>query len=130
NETALAHALECFELVQRHAIDHEHEGYLEAFTRSWGVMDDLRLSEKDLNFPKSQNTHLHILEAYTVLHLIHPSAEVKAALRYTIELFDKYMIDKQTFHLRMFMDLEWKDFSPGYTYGHDIEASWLIAKAL
>src|SRR5690606_33419777 len=66
----------------------------------------------------------------TVLHLIHPSAEVKAALRYTIELFDKYMIDKQTFHLRMFMDLEWKDFSPGYTYGHDIEAAWLIAKAL
>jgi mannobiose 2-epimerase len=94
------------------------------------VIDDLRLSEKDLNYPKSQNTHLHILEAYTTLYQAHPSAEVKAALRYNIEMFDKYMIDKNTHHLRMFMDLEWKDFSPGYTYGHDIEASWLIAKAL
>src|SRR5690606_5828296 len=83
-----------------------------------------------LNFPKSQNTHLHILEAYTSLHLIDPSVEVKAALRYSIELFDKYMIDKKTFHLRMFMDLEWKDFSPGFTFGHDIEAAWLIAQAL
>jgi mannobiose 2-epimerase len=127
---ALVRALECFRLIERYAIDTVHEGYLEAFTREWGVMDDLRLSEKDLNYPKSQNTHLHILEAYTSLYQVHSSPEVKAALRYNIQMFDKYMIDKQTYHLRMFMDLQWKDFSPGYTYGHDIEASWLIAKAL
>ncbi len=127
---ALARALECFNLVEQYAIDREHEGYLEAFTRDWDVMDDLRLSEKDLNYPKSQNTHLHILEAYTTLYQAHPVPEVKAALEYNIEMFDKYMIDRNTHHLRMFMDLEWKDFSPGYTYGHDIEASWLIAKAL
>lgn len=127
---ALARALECFNLVEQYAIDREHEGYLEAFTRDWGVIEDLRLSEKDLNYPKSQNTHLHILEAYTTLYQAHPSAEVKAALEYNIQMFDKYMIDRNTHHLRMFMDLEWNDFSPGYTYGHDIEASWLIAKAL
>jgi len=130
DEQALSRALECFKLVEQYAIDHQHEGYLEAFTREWGVMDDLRLSEKDLNYPKSQNTHLHILEAYTTLYQAHPVPEVKAALKYNIQMFDKYMIDKNTHHLRMFMDLEWKDFSPGYTYGHDIEASWLIAKAL
>ena len=45
-------------------------------------------------------------------------------------MFDKYMIDKNTYHLRMFLDEDWRDFSPGFTYGHDIEASWLIAKAL
>ena len=127
---ALARALECFNLVEQYAIDREREGYLEAFTREWGVIEDLRLSEKDLNYPKSQNTHLHILEAYTTLYQAHPAADVKAALKYNIEMFDKYMIDRNTHHLRMFMDLEWKDFSPGYTYGHDIEASWLIAKAL
>lgn len=130
DKQALARALECFNLVEQHAIDHQNDGYLEAFTRDWGVIDDLRLSEKDLNYPKSQNTHLHILEAYTTLYQAHPAAEVKAALRYNIQMFDKYMIDRNTYHLRMFMDLEWKDFSPGYTYGHDIEASWLIAKAL
>lgn len=130
DESALKRAMECFELIEQRGIDRIHEGYLEAFTREWGVMDDLRLSEKDLNFPKSQNTHLHIMEAYTSLHAINPEPKIKAALRYTIELFDKYMIDKETHHLRMFMDLEWKDFSPGFTYGHDIEAAWLIARAL
>jgi mannobiose 2-epimerase len=82
DQQALARALECFNLVERYAIDHAHEGYLEAFTREWGVIDDLRLSEKDLNYPKSQNTHLHILEAYTTLYQAHPSAEVKAAVQY------------------------------------------------
>lgn len=127
---ALQLAQSCFALIEQHGIDHEREGYLEAFTREWGLIEDLRLSEKDLNYPKSQNTHLHILEAYTCLHHIDKRTEVTAALRYNIEMFDKYMIDRNTHHLRMFMDLEWKDFSPGYTYGHDIEASWLIAQAL
>ncbi len=127
---AITRALECFHLLERFAIDGENEGYLEAFTREWGLIEDLRLSEKDLNYPKSQNTHLHILEAYTSLYQVQPTAEIRAALKYNIDMFDKYMIDKSTYHLRMFMDLQWQDFSPGYTYGHDIEASWLIAKAL
>src|SRR5690606_27294555 len=130
NAQALQLAQSCFELIERYGIDHKREGYLEAFTRDWGLIEDLRLSEKDLNYPKSQNTHLHILEAYTRLYQIDASPGVEAALRYNIEMFDKYMIDRNTHHLRMFMDLDWKDFSPGYTYGHDIEASWLIAQAL
>ena len=95
---ALARALECFNLVELHAIDREREGYLEAFTREWGLIDDLRLSDKDLNYPKSQNTHLHILEAYTTLYQAHPATEIKAALKYNIAMFDKYMIDKNTHH--------------------------------
>lgn len=130
DKQALAKALACFELLESKTIDHKREGYLEAFTRNWGQMDDIRLSEKDLNFPKSQNTHLHILEAYTSLYQIQPSLIVREALRYNIAMFDKYIIDTETFHLRMFMDENWKDFSPGFTYGHDVEASWLIAKAL
>ena len=130
NKQVLAQALTCFELLENNTIDREREGYFEAFTREWGIIDDVRLSEKDLNFPKSQNTHLHVLEAYTTLNKIHPTPKVAAALRYNIELFDKYMIDKNTYHLRMFLDNDWKDHSPGFTYGHDIEASWLIAKAL
>lgn len=130
NEQALTRALNCFELLETKTIDRVRDGYLEAFTRSWGVLDDLRLSEKDLNFPKSQNTHLHVLEAYTTLNQIHSTPKIAAALRYNIELFDKYLIDKNTYHLRMFLDNDWKDHSPGFTYGHDIEASWLIAKGL
>lgn len=119
-----------FDLIEHYGIDKQHQGYLEAFTREWKPIDDLRLSDKDLNFPKSQNTHLHILEAYTSFYQVYPDPKVQQALRYNIDMFDHYMIDRNTGHLRMFMDSQWQDHSPGFTYGHDIEAAWLIGLAL
>jgi len=130
NSNALSLALNLFELIETHAIDPQDQGYLEAFTREWKAIDDFRLSDKDLNYPKSQNTHLHVLEAYTSLYELVTTETIGTALRYSIEMFDHYMIDRKTNHLRMFMDMQWKDYSPGFTYGHDIEAVWLIAKAL
>jgi mannobiose 2-epimerase len=130
NREVLDHALRLFKLLESRSIDREHEGYLEAFACDWSPIEDMRLSTLDLNYPKSQNTHLHILEAYTALHDVHPVGEVKAALRYSLQMFDRYMINRENHHLRMFMDMQWNDFSPGYTYGHDIEAAWLIAEAL
>ena len=130
DQQALSHALNCFDLLEAKAVDRHQLGYLEAFARDWSAIDDWRLSDVDLNYPKSQNTHLHVLEAYTSLYSVHPTLQIKAALRYNIELFDKYMINRDNHHLRMFMDMQWKDYSPGFTYGHDIEASWLLAKAL
>lgn len=130
DEQAMTHALNCFALLEEKTIDPVHEGYFEAFTREWGRMDDVRLSDKDLNYPKSMNTHLHVLEAYTTLYKAQPTENIKRALRYNIECFDKYLINKDNGHLRMFLDETWQDFSPGWTYGHDIECSWLLSKAL
>lgn len=131
HETAvLQQALSCFELLEHKTLDRERQGYFEAFTREWGIIDDVRLSDKDLNYPKSMNTHLHVLEAYTVLNKVHPVAAVSAALRYNIQCFDQHIINRDNYHLRMFFDLDWNDFSPSVTYGHDIETSWLLEKAL
>lgn len=130
DEQAMVHALDCFALLEEKTIDRVHGGYFEAFDRQWGKMDDVRLSDKDLNYPKSMNTHLHVLEAYTTLHKARPTEVIKQALRYNIDCFDKYLINRETGHLRMFLDETWQDFSPGFTYGHDIECSWLLSKAL
>ena len=126
----LDHALRIFKLLESKAVDQLNEGYLEAFASDWSPIEDMRLSPRDLNYPKSQNTHLHVLEAYTALHDVQPVAAVKSALRYNLQLFDRFMINRDNHHLRMFMDMQWRDHSPGFTYGHDIEAVWLIGKAL
>ncbi len=126
---ALSEAQKTFVLLERHTVDREKGGYLEAFSREWGLLDDVRLSDKDLNLPKTMNTHLHVVEAYTTLYQVDASRQVKEALHYAIECFNAHIIDKDSFHLRMFLDHNWQDHSPGYTYGHDIECSWLLAKA-
>ena len=130
NADALTLAMDTFALIEANCIDRDAEGYYEAYTREWGKIEDVRLSEKDLNYPKTMNTHLHVLEAYTKLHQVNPDKSVAAALGYGIDLFDKYMIDYDNYHLKMFLDDNWQDHSPGLTYGHDIECSWLLYKAL
>ncbi len=64
---ALECALQLFDCVEEHAFDPEFNGYIEAQTRDWQPIVDMRLSELDANYPKSQNTHLHIIEPYTNL---------------------------------------------------------------
>lgn len=127
---ALEAAMACFELIETHCVDRQQQGYWEAYTRSWGEIDDIRLSEKDLDYPKTMNTHLHVLEAYTKLYQVHKNEAVRQALSYGIDLFDTYMIDRTHNHLRMFMDNDWVDHSPALTFGHDIECAWLLYKAL
>jgi len=130
DETALEKAKQYFELTEKHARDYIHGGYIEAYTKQWQVIEDLRLSDKDLNAPKSMNTHLHVLEAYSALYAILPTAEVKEALIHVLDIFEQHIINQENNHLRLFFDLQWNDQSLTLSYGHDIEASWLIWEAV
>jgi len=60
-------AMRFFGLIEEYGYDPIHSGYIEALKRNWQPLNDMRLSEKDLNTPKSMNTHLHIMESYTNL---------------------------------------------------------------
>lgn len=129
DEQAKALAYSTFELVEHFALDREHGGYIEACSREWGAIDDYRLSDKDLNCPKSMNTHLHVLEAYTSLHYIHPNENTKSGLTHALTIFlDKIVVDDAA-HLKLFFDMQWTCLSHEVSYGHDIEASWLIYEA-
>ena len=64
---ALEYAIQLYECIEEHSLDKQYNGHIEACTREWGEIADMRLSELDANFPKSQNTHLHIIEPYTNL---------------------------------------------------------------
>ena len=127
---ALERAKELFELIERHAHDEKHGGYFEVCNRDWSAAGaDARLSEKDLPEKKSMNNHLHILEAYTNLHRVWREPRVAARLRELIEIFLTRILDARTKHLHHFFNELWEIRSDTYTFGHDIEASWLLCEA-
>ncbi|WP_051907899.1 AGE family epimerase/isomerase [Flavimarina sp. Hel_I_48] len=127
-ETAKTWAISIFELLEKHAFDRENEGYIEAFQEDWSVVEDMRLSEKDQNAEKTMNTHLHVLEAYTLFYTIYPDAKVKKSLENLINLFlDRFLTKNGHFHL--FFDKKWQLLSSTISYGHDIEAAWLLIEA-
>jgi mannobiose 2-epimerase len=128
-ERALETAKGLFGLIEKHSFDSERNGYIEAFGRDWKPIDDLRLSDKDLNASKTMNTHLHILEAYTNLYRAWKCNETENALENIIRLFVDHFIDPQTHHLKLFFDDDWNNQSDLISYGHDIECSWLLFEA-
>lgn len=126
---ALAWAQALYRLLEDRAVDPVHGGYVEAFARDWGPAADVRLSEKDDDAPKSMNTHLHVLEAYTALYRVWPDAGLAARLRALVELFLDRIVDPETGHLTGFFDEDWARTSETVSFGHDIEASWLLDEA-
>ena len=129
---ALERAIRLFETVEEHAFEppqgDEHGGYVEALARDWSPLEDMRLSSIDLNAPYSQNTHLHLLEAYATLLGIWPETVVRERLRAVWEILAYRIRDEKTNKLVLFQDRDWQPLSDAISHGHDIEASWLLCE--
>ncbi|UOE47617.1 AGE family epimerase/isomerase [Mucilaginibacter sp. SMC90] len=122
-------AIGLYRLLVDKSYDQGNTGYLEAFTRDWQPLGDLRLSAKDANEKKTMNTHLHVLEAYTNLYRIWPDEELKQQIETLINNFFDHFIDAEAGHLVLFFDEDWNRRSNTVSYGHDIEATWLLLEA-
>lgn len=129
DEEALDYAIRLFESIERHSFDPVKNGYCEALTREWGKMEDMRLSAKDENERKTMNTHLHILEPYTNLFRVWKDKRLEQQLRNLIDLFTDKILNIKTGHLELFFNDDWVSKYRIVSYGHDIEASWLIHEA-
>jgi mannobiose 2-epimerase len=126
---SLDEALETFRLIERYAADPAHGGYFEARARDWSALDDVRLSGKDQNAPKSMNTHLHLMEAYAALVRAGGGAAVRERLRAIVRLHLDRILNPATSHLVLFFDERFSPVSRAVSYGHDIETSWLLVEA-
>ena len=104
-------------------------GYFEAFTREWSSIEDMRLSDKDANEKKTMNTHLHILEPYTNLCRIWDDDRPRESQKLLIDIFTDRILNSDTYHLNLFFDEMWNPKSSAVSYGHDIEAAWLLYEA-
>ena len=141
DQQALDYAIKLFDCIEQHSLDKVNNGYIEAQTREWNEIADMRLSELDANFPKSQNTHLHIIEPYTNLYRCLKECEaspvssdvvdrVEKALRNLIDIFTDKILNPETHHLDLFFAMDWtREAGALESYGHDIECSWLMHEA-
>lgn len=151
DEEALQACMALYDSIETHSLDREYNGYIEACTREWGEIADMRLSELDANYPKSQNTHLHIIEPYTNLYRCFKELsaqdvvsvpgnkamlrkewqmKVEKSLRNLIDIFCEKILNPETYHLDLFFENDWTR-GAGWleSYGHDIECSWLMHEA-
>lgn len=126
NEKALEIAITLYTKIQEHSYDPVNKGYLEAFTGDWQPIEDLRLSDKDANEKKTMNTHLHIVEAYANLFKVWKDKTLQNDIIELLQTIEKHFINTETGHLRLFFDENWIEKPDVISYGHDIEAAWLL----
>ncbi len=125
---ALELAKSFYRCIEDHSYDPARGGYIEACTREWESIADMRLSDKDQNDSKTMNTHLHILEGYTNLFKVWKDPGLRERLEELIKIFIDRII-RSDGHLGLFFGDDWTPHSTAVSYGHDIEASWLLDEA-
>ena len=127
DKEALALAYELYHVIEKKCVD--QYGYLEAFDRQWKLIDNDKLSEEGYSANKTMNTLLHIIEAYTELYRVDQNEDVGKKLRYALQLCKEKVYNPKDEMLDVFFDEEMNSIAEIYSYGHDIEAAWLIDRA-
>lgn len=126
-QDALDLAYRLYHLMEEKCRD--HDGYLEAFARDFSPTNNEKLSENGVMAERTMNTLLHVLEAYTELYRADGSAEVRQRLYQILHLFQKKIYHPEKRILDVFFDRQYHSLIDLESYGHDIEASWLIDRA-
>lgn len=126
--SALELAVETFDLLEKTGRDRQFGGYYEAVDRRWTKPLVQALSEVDIPCSKSMNTNLHVLEALTTLHGVSGLPRVTEALGSLLQVFEDHILVTPE-HLGLYFDRDWKNLTDHVSYGHDVEASWLLAEA-
>lgn len=113
-----------FELIEERCTD--VVGYLEAFTAEWKPESNEKLSENGVMADKTMNTLLHVFEGYSGLYQATKDAQVACAMRRILDIYKNKIYDPLLRRQKVFFDANYQSIIDLYSYGHDIESSWLI----
>jgi mannobiose 2-epimerase len=127
DKAALSLATEAFRCIETHFA--QENGYIEAFRSDWSPLENDHLSEHDLHAAKTMNTTLHLIEAYTELWALTREPAVGQALRALLLLTADTVYNPERERLEVFFDEQMRPIGDLHSYGHDIEASWLLDRA-
>ena len=122
-------AVSVYKLCEEFARDKVYGGYYESFDRQWNRLPD------SFNIPdpsagsKALNTHLHIIEAYTNLMRVWDDKDLRARVGELIDIMSHKLLDREVFHYKPYMADNWQGTKKLVSFGHDIEASWLLVEA-
>ncbi len=127
DENVLRLAMDMFNTIETKCVD--DIAYLEAMSRTWELVENDALSENGLMADKTMNTTLHLLEAYTELYRVHKDERVLERLKFQTRIFLDKIFYKEDDRLLVFFDRELNVIGDIHSYGHDIEATWLLDRA-
>jgi mannobiose 2-epimerase len=128
DQAALNLAKKLFEIIETKCKD--SSGYKESLTREFEEAPNDKLSENGVMADRTMNTLLHVMEAYTELYRVSKDAEVKEAIEQIFTVFTDKLYNADLHRQEVFFDDNYHSLIDLHSFGHDIEASWLIDRAV
>lgn len=101
-------------------------GYLETFDRSFHPIENEKLTENGVQAAKTMNTLLHVFEGYAGLYEAAHDIYVEKSMRRILDIFVKKVYNPVKRRQEVFFDQEMNSILDLHSYGHDMEASWLL----
>lgn len=126
-EEVLDRAYELYHLIEEKCRD--NEGYLEAFDRTFQPASNEKLSENGVMATRTMNTLLHVMEAYTELYRVDGRADIRDSLHEILDIFCTKIYNDEKGICEVFFDKDYNTLIDLESYGHDIEAAWLVDRA-
>ena len=99
---------------------------MESFHGDWSIKDNVELSENGVLAERTMNTLLHVIEAYANLYHYTGAEYVGIKLSLLLNIYKEKIFDEKEGRLKVFMDSSYRSIIDLWSFGHDIEASWLI----
>ncbi|MCQ2497112.1 MAG: AGE family epimerase/isomerase [Lachnospiraceae bacterium] len=141
NNEAFEKAYELACLIEERCTD--EIGYLEAFNRDFTPAENDKLSENGVMAEKTMNTLLHVFEAYTELLRVIKKREaafaatvpedlkareamISGRLKFMMDIVADKVYNPELKRQEVFFDKNYNSIIDLHSYGHDIEAAWLM----
>lgn len=139
DQEALELAESLIEVIETKCFD--AYGYKEALDRDFHPVDNDKLSENGVMADRTMNTLLHVMEAYTeyllaikeeeTIYISHIYGQiVTKKLEWMLELVEKKVYNPALRRQEVFFDRNMESLIDLHSYGHDIEAAWLMDRCL
>lgn len=128
NPEALKAASDQFRLIEIKCKD--ESGYKEAQSMEFFTIANDKLSENGVMADHTMNTLLHVFESYIEFYRVSHRAEAAERLRGIFDIIGTRIYNPDLHRLEVFFDNDMNSLIDLASYGHDIEAAWLMDRGL
>jgi mannobiose 2-epimerase len=136
NKDDLTLAQETFFWIDRHAHDNRHGGYFESYYRDGRLMTEPpkehpEIVQGKVREPlgcKSMNSHIHLLEALTVLYENWQDDMLRSRIEELLLIITERVITWPG-AMRQFFKADWTPAATYVSFGHDVETAYLLVEA-
>lgn len=128
-DEVLKYANEMYEIIKRNLIDFPNR-YHEEYSRQYEVLPNEIMMGYDMIPDITTNTLLHLAESISLYYHAGKNEDAKWYVKQILDILFEKCYDYEHDNLYSFLDRDFNNIVNVYSYGHNLEVSWLFVEIM